>query len=96
MKAQIDVIKVSPEPLVRHGLVKMLTTGSAIPHRVAAALVLDQFGKVEFHGEHPLESRADDLDGIPSMIILLAIPNQIQTTLILRFILILLKFILQA
>eukprot|EP00438_Fugacium_kawagutii_P009701 Skav230832 [mRNA] locus=scaffold3318:37965:43803:+ [translate_table: standard] len=46
MKAQIDVIKVSPEPLVRHGLVKMLTTGSAIPHRVAAALVLDQFGKV--------------------------------------------------
>lgn len=51
MKAQIDVIKVSPEPLVRHGLVKMLTTGSAIPHRVAAALVLDQFGKVELRSE---------------------------------------------
>lgn len=46
MKAQIDVIKVSPEPLVRHALVKMLTVGSPIPHRTAAALVLDQFGKV--------------------------------------------------
>lgn len=46
MKAQIDVIKVSPEPLVRHALVKTLTVGSPIPHRIAAALVLDQFGKV--------------------------------------------------
>ena len=45
MKAQIDVIKVSPEPLVRHALVKTLTVGSPIPHRIAAALVLDQFGK---------------------------------------------------
>ena len=52
MKAQIDVIKVSPEPLVRHTLVKLLTVGSAIPHRTAAALVLDQFGKARIWDGH--------------------------------------------
>lgn len=46
MKSQIDVIKVSPEPLVRDKLVKLLTVGSPIPHSTVAGLVLDQFGKV--------------------------------------------------
>ena len=45
MKAQIDVIKVSPEPLVRDKLVKLLV-GSPLPHSTVAGLVLDQFGKV--------------------------------------------------
>jgi len=46
MKAQIDVIKVSPEPLVRDKIVKFITTQSCIPQSFVAALLLDAFGKV--------------------------------------------------
>ncbi|CAE7456646.1 WSD1 [Symbiodinium natans] len=46
MKAQIDVIKISPEPIVRDKIVKFITTQSCFPPSLTAKLLLDAFGKV--------------------------------------------------
>eukprot|EP00438_Fugacium_kawagutii_P016624 Skav205644 [mRNA] locus=scaffold458:98794:105314:+ [translate_table: standard] len=45
VKAQIDVIKVSPEPGVRQGQVKCLTA-CAVPQSFSASLLMGQFGRV--------------------------------------------------
>ncbi|CAJ1405659.1 unnamed protein product [Effrenium voratum] len=45
VKSQIDLIKVSPEPIVRYGLVRLLCQ-SSLSHSTVLKLLLDAFGKV--------------------------------------------------
>ena len=45
VKSQIDVIKVSPEPHLRLGLISCLTS-CAVPQSLLASAMMDQFGRV--------------------------------------------------
>lgn len=46
IKAQVDLIKVSPEPLVRDKILKFVITKSCLPKVTIADLLADAFGKV--------------------------------------------------